>query len=906
MRNAGLSTSTRGVREDSIDRFLATFASALPHLAVLIALLTACGPIRDVSDDALTADAADNPGDVGVSDAQDTLPPDQTGTVSPDETGDAGDAKDVVDVSLDVSASLCPAKAPIACTKMCDDGNACTLDRCVGGACASASGAIQEAWAKGTGTPSEHYGQAVALHAGTLVVGAPGVNRAYVLVSGDAGWVQQGVLEATDQTLSGFGTAVAVFGDIAAVGTTAETVCIFSRANAIWSQQTCIKAATGDAGDHFGSTIALSGSTLVVGAHGESSKATGVGGDGSDNSVSASGAAYVFIPSAGSWTQVAYLKPAAAQANLHFGYAVAVHGDVIAVGAPGEAGDAKQQAGAAFVFNRSGTTWSAGPKLKASNPDAHDLFGQAVAVNGATLVVGAPGEASAAIGSGGNAADNSAPGRGAGYVFAFASGTWNQTAYLKSPTAGGFAFGSSVAVFGGDLAIGAPKDSDTNANTPDSGAVFVWRKGGSVWTSFGTLSAKEPASGARLGTATAIEGASVVAGAPGESTCGTGVAPVSDGSKSTDSGAAYAFVVDAGCDDGDPCTADACLPSAGCTHLAVGGCAAACGDGFCAGEETVMSCPADCGFLTNRYAGPCADPGSWNGCGHGYVCVARNAAAGGNVCVADFETWSPIGDAHPASEFNEFADYDVDNKTGLHWAKPIVLVPTWNVGLTACVTQTLGGFSDWRMPTMAELESIVDYSVDSPTSSMPDAIWPTWPYLWTNIPYPFVVSASALFLNFEIAAGGPTPTADAAAAVRCVRSAPVQSIPGAGGRFGLSDDGKQVLDRISGLHWQRLVGGGGKFAAAKGYCEGNVPGLAGTGWRLPSVGELRQLADRETDGAFKGIFLNDWAWGGWTTTARFASNYYVYAVNCAPNWAPADAWLQADAFDDVFPAQCVR
>ena len=151
-----------------------------------------------------------------------------------------------------------------------------------------------------------------------------------------------------------------------------------------------------------------------------------------------------------------------------------------------------------------------------------------------------------------------------------------------------------------------------------------------------------------------------------------------------------------------------------------------CGDGVCAGEETVPNCPADCGFLTNRYAGPCAKPGSWDGCPEGYVCVARSAKGGGNVCTADFEGWAPIGDSHPASDFEEFGEYDVDKKTGLFWAKAVMGPMTWEVALTACTTQTYGGFDDWRIPTQAELLTLVDYSVHLPASSMPGAVWPDY------------------------------------------------------------------------------------------------------------------------------------------------------------------------------------
>ena len=127
------------------------------------------------------------------------------------------------------------------------------------------------------------------------------------------------------------------------------------------TQEAYLKASNTDAGDYFGYSVAISGDTIVVGAIVEDSSATGVNGNQDDNSAS--------------------------------------------------------DAGAAYVFQRSGSTWSQQAYLKASNTDASDYFGVSVAISGDTIVVGASGEGSSATGVNGNQDDNSASAAGAAYVF---------------------------------------------------------------------------------------------------------------------------------------------------------------------------------------------------------------------------------------------------------------------------------------------------------------------------------------------------------------------------------------------------------------------------------------------------------------------------------------------------------
>jgi hypothetical protein len=283
--------------------------------------------------------------------------------------------------------------------------------------------------------------------------------------------------------------------------TQAGAVYVFVRNGTVWSQQAYVKASNTEVDDQFGGAVALSadGNTLAVGAIGEDSAATGIGGVESDNSNIEAGAVYVFIRTGTTWGQQAYVKAANTDADDWFGYSVALSddGNELAVAAFREDGGAKgvggnqadnsaAQCGAAYVFTRTGTTWSQDVYLKPSNAQAFNAFGVQLAVtpDGSRVAVGALGDNSGATGIGGNDLDQSAAASGAVFVFERVGATWTSARYVKaSNTNAGDGFGSSVALAGdGTLAVGATDedsaatgiDGDQSDNTaPQSGAVYV-------------------------------------------------------------------------------------------------------------------------------------------------------------------------------------------------------------------------------------------------------------------------------------------------------------------------------------------------------------------------------------------------------------------------------------------------
>jgi hypothetical protein len=238
-----------------------------------------------------------------------------------------------------------------------------------------------------------------------------------------------------------------------------------------------------------------------VGAINEDSAATGIGGNQADNSITDAGAVYIFTRTGATWTQQAYVKQSNTSIVASFGgpdsISLSKDGSMMAVGAPNDPSaatgiDGNQTdtsasgAGAVYVFARTGTTWSQQAYVKSSNTAMADVFGRAVALSGdgATLVVGASLEDSAAIDFNGDQANNSASEAGAVYVFERSGATWAQRSYIKAFNTGSLdRFGSKVKLSEtGTLAVGATGEASSatgvggdpfNNMLLSAGAVYV-------------------------------------------------------------------------------------------------------------------------------------------------------------------------------------------------------------------------------------------------------------------------------------------------------------------------------------------------------------------------------------------------------------------------------------------------
>ncbi|MES2922110.1 MAG: hypothetical protein V4819_11215, partial [Verrucomicrobiota bacterium] len=415
---------------------------------------------------------------------------------------------------------------------------------------------------------------------------------------------QQAYLKASNPgTDDSFGHSVAVSGNTVVVGSWPESsnatgvngnqadnsaqsagaVYVFVRNGTSWSQQAYLKASNTEAGDQFGGALAVDGDTVIVGADRESSSASGVNGNQADNSRPNAGAAYVFVRNGTTWVQQAYLK--AALPDLFFGNSVAISGETAVVADRGHpyvfvrngqtwsqqtylsgpgwvgqlyhvklSGDTMlfSVASTVHIVARSGTSWTPQAQLTAPPGFGNAGFGWSAAISGDTVVVGSYGESSNATGVNGNQLNNSAPGAGAAYVFLRSGTTWSQQAYLKaSNSEAGDNFGGSVDISGDTVAVGAvAEDSSsagvngdqTNNSAMNSGAAYVFVRSGTVWAQHAYLKASNTEVNDWFGTAVAVSGDTVVAGATGEDGSSAGVNGAQTDNSTFSAGAAYVFI----------------------------------------------------------------------------------------------------------------------------------------------------------------------------------------------------------------------------------------------------------------------------------------------------------------------------------------------------------------------------
>jgi len=328
---------------------------------------------------------------------------------------------------------------------------------------------------------------------------------------------------------------------------------VFSRVAGVWTQDAYVKATNTETSDAFGCAVSLSsgGSTLAVGAYGESSAATEVQGDQSDNSKPSSGAVYILTSAGAGWTHQAYLKAPNSDLYDAFGFSLALSGDgnTLVVGAPYESSAATgvnhgmgdedaPSAGSAYVFERSGSTWAATAYLKSINTAQDQLFGHTVDISavGSTIAVGAINEHSLSSGVNGDPFDDSGGPVGAVYVLERSSLAWAHGAYIKAsnPQNAFFGYGLALTSEGNALLVGAIAEASaavgidgdqTDTSLPGAGAAYLFVRGPPAWEQLAYLKATNPVSYAGFGYSVALDDrAEIVAiGAPYESGSSAGI-----------------------------------------------------------------------------------------------------------------------------------------------------------------------------------------------------------------------------------------------------------------------------------------------------------------------------------------------------------------------------------------------
>ena len=379
------------------------------------------------------------------------------------------------------------------------------------------------------GAASDNYGHSVAVNGDTVVVGAydDGPGSAHVYTRQSGAWNQVAKLTASDGANGYyFGYSVAVDGDTVVVGAYYDdsaqgAAYVFTKPAGGWATTSTaakLTAFDGSASEYFGYSVAVDGGTVVVGAYG------------ADGNANSSGAAYVFTKPATGWvttSTAAKLTASDGSTGDYFGHSVAVDGDTAVVSAYDE-GDNVADYGSAYVFTKPVAGWattSTAAKLTASDGANNDYFGFSVAVDGDTVVVGAPEDD-----------DGDDENSGSAYVFIKPNGGWadaTETAKLTAFDGAAFDFfGRSVAVDGDTLVVSAIGDDD---NGERSGSAYVFTKPTSGDWADATETAKLTASdGGRfdyLGLSVAVDGDTVVVGAPHEDESGS------------DAGSAYVYEV---------------------------------------------------------------------------------------------------------------------------------------------------------------------------------------------------------------------------------------------------------------------------------------------------------------------------------------------------------------------------
>lgn len=302
------------------------------------------------------------------------------------------------------------------------------------------------------GLAGDTFGNAVVFEGDTALIGAYAAmigdnfsqGAAYVFTLQDGVWTQTQKLVAPDgQMFENFGYSLGLSGTTALIGADAAqvgansfqgAVYVFDGSSGTWTNTQKLSASDGGIGDIFGYSIAFDGTTAVIGAYANNQY---------------QGAAYVFGNTGGTWTQSQKLVAADGASNTYFGYATALSGSTLLVGAWGSNPGGNDTQGAAYIFTESGGTWTQTQELVGDDGAPFDKFGHAVALQGTTALIGADGSA-------GPAGPDAGTANGAVYAFDGSTGTWTQTQkFYANDSQRGAQFGFPVTLDGTTALVGS-------------------------------------------------------------------------------------------------------------------------------------------------------------------------------------------------------------------------------------------------------------------------------------------------------------------------------------------------------------------------------------------------------------------------------------------------------------------
>lgn len=361
------------------------------------------------------------------------------------------------------------------------------------------------------GAPDDQFGFGVSVKGDVLAAGAPYHDQngwsdsgaVYVYRRSGSGWTQEAKLGASDGFFDDrLGWSVAIEGDVLVAGApyrsergfNSGAAYVYRRVAGVWLQEAKLVPADSGTADQFGWCVSISGDTIVLGSPNHSSAG------------SFSGAAYVYRHNGATWSLESKLVAPDAQPVDSFGTVVAVDGDRVALSSPGD-DDNGIDSGSAYVFGRSGTSWSFESKVKAADGNPYDYFGLGLDLAGDLLISGAPYDSDLASYS------------GSAYVFRRGAVGWAQEGKLSSPNPTTFEnLGFAVAIAGNNAFVGSYGDGQKGDG---AGAGRVYAFDGGSWSHADHLTASDGQSGDGFGWWVDFDGASYVSGAIGDDGLGS-------------------------------------------------------------------------------------------------------------------------------------------------------------------------------------------------------------------------------------------------------------------------------------------------------------------------------------------------------------------------------------------------
>lgn len=333
-------------------------------------------------------------------------------------------------------------------------------------------------------TGYECFGASVSIDGDTALIGAwessGGPGKAYVYIRNGGTWTQQAELQSPDPVSNGmFGETVCLVGDTALIGARESPpgrVYVFTRSGTAWTLQATLEPSDGTQNDSFGTEISMMDDTVVIGDWMQNDQ---------------TGSAYVFVRDGTTWSQQAKLVATDGVIDDGFGAVISYENNTAVISACQN----PNKAGAVYVFVRTGSVWTQQAKLIPSDSVAGDSFGQGIAVEANTALIGA--------------AQFMAPGKV--YVFQRVGMTWTElTSFTSSQPQANDLFGQPIVLDGDTAFIGATGESMM------MGGVYVFTRNATDWTQIARLTPSDPSQLQMFGLSISLDADTAIIGAMGD------------------------------------------------------------------------------------------------------------------------------------------------------------------------------------------------------------------------------------------------------------------------------------------------------------------------------------------------------------------------------------------------------